>query len=171
MSRSLEKSSFSDENKINDILNYGWGCDLEKHNKTAINIIAESFLPFLVALAEKLQTETDTEYSYEELVNFGYIALVALILEKPNTIVDSGEIKDRTIGFLCKLIEAEAEVKDSIVDFECPEEDCLGKECRLRHCYAYTGDTSLKSIKKAQENHVKVKRPSRKVIPLKEETS
>lgn len=155
------------ENPIAEVIDYGWSKDLKKFNKTAINMLAENFLPFLVELAEKIQLESDTKYSTEELVNFGYIGLVELILEQPSKVIDSGEIKDRTIGFMMKIIEAEAEVAEELELFECPEEDCLGKECRLHHCYAFTGEISLDHLKLARGHISKIKRPRAKTFELK----
>ncbi len=120
--------------RINDIMVNGWDEKLKNHNPKFINYLVQQNMHFLNRWVEKILLEGETEYSKEELINFGYIALVSIITEGEQLNQDLGETQDQLIDFFEKLILSEQENVDVLSIPDCESQDCLGKECEFKYC-------------------------------------
>ena len=156
------------ENPITNIMNEGWENRLQNQNKDIINMIAKKNLPFLTRLAKNLQIETDTNYSIEELVNLGYIGLVAIITEQGLAKFDAEDMKLQVEDFLTKLIMSEDKEIDSLETYDCLAENCFGKDCTRKKCYAFTSDAELINQMATREDLFDLEfKPKRKAKVLK----
>ncbi len=120
---------------ITNILNEGWDEKLTKHSKLSVNHIAKQMIPDLYNMAQHIQLENETEYSVEELVNFGYVGLVSLITAQEKLNFDRAELLEHTNDFLNELIVAEKQWQEFNPLLECEQADCLGKECPEKVCH------------------------------------
>ncbi len=156
---------------ILDYINEEIDIEVDKENAQHVSTIAIPIFNSIKKDIEQLhEDDLESVISLDDLFHDAYISICLLIMKSGKGAIDYGEIKDRTLSFLTSIMAIEEEEKEMLFLDECPEEDCLGKECPRKYCYAFTGDTSLKNIKKAQENHVKVKRPNQKILYLNEKT-
>ncbi len=136
---------------ILDYINEEIDIAIDHKNTQQVSTIAVPIFNSIKKDIEKLhEDDLEAGISLDDLFHDAYISICLLIIKAGKGAIDYGEIKDRTLSFLTSIMEIEQEKTEMLFLDECSEEDCLGKECPSKICYAFTGDTSLKHLKKVK---------------------